>query len=173
MVRRSLVAVSVLLAFVATGTVPSLAEGRSGRNMALSHRASDGAVPSSAAPAAVVADSSWLEGIDVSHWNGTIDWAKVASSGRRFAFMKATEGTTFRDPTYAENRQGAVAAGLVVTAYHFARPDLNPGGAVAEANHFADVAGIGAGDIIPVLDLERDGGLSPAALIDWAEDSGK
>jgi GH25 family lysozyme M1 (1,4-beta-N-acetylmuramidase) len=108
-----------------------------------------------------------LPGIDVSHWQNDIDWAKVASSGVRFVFMKATEGRTFDDPNYAAYRAGALAAGLVVTAYHFANPGPGPNDPILEADHFVDVAGIDSGNIIPVLDLERTGGLGPAELIAW------
>src|SRR5207249_8313301 len=52
-----------------------------------------------------------IDGIDVSHWQNTIDWAKVAGAGYRFAFHKATEGQTYEDPKYATNRTAANAAG--------------------------------------------------------------
>ena len=137
-------------------------------------RASDGAMPG-AMPGAMVAspraNPSWLRGIDVSHYNGSIGWNKVANEGgKSFAIMKATEGRSYVDPTYADNRSGALAAGLVVTAYHFARPDRTNGDARAEADHFVNVAGIGVGDIIPALDLERTGGLSHKALVAWVWD---
>src|SRR5439155_21218837 len=104
--------------------------------------ASDGATPSRRVPTPPQTNPAWLEGVDISHWNGTIDWSQVAASGERFVVMKATEGTGYVDPTYSSNRQGALAAGLVVTAYHFARPDLHPAqaGAMAEADHYVDVA---------------------------------
>ena len=62
------------------------------------------------------------KGLDVSNWNGTINWDKVANAGYRFAFGKATEGTGYVDKTYTANRNGSEAAGLVFGAYHFARP---------------------------------------------------
>src|SRR6059058_1692614 len=94
----------------------------SSRGAATDH-ASDGGTGSRRVPTAPQTNPAWLEGIDVSHWNGSIDWSQVASSGERFAIMKATEGRTYVDPTYSSNRQGALDAGLAVTAYHFARPD--------------------------------------------------
>ncbi|MGZ8513845.1 MAG: GH25 family lysozyme [Candidatus Limnocylindrales bacterium] len=107
------------------------------------------------------------EGIDVSHWQNTIDWTQVAAAGKRFAFMKASEGTTLADPTYATNRSQARAVGLYVGAYHFARPDRTPGDAVAEADYFLAMSQLEAGDLVPVLDLEDAGGLSPAELQGW------
>lgn len=109
----------------------------------------------------------FVEGIDVSHWQGTIDWALVAGAGKRFAFLKASDSVDYVDPTYATNRSKAKANGLHVGAYHFARPDATPGDAEAEADHFVDTAGPAPGELLPVLDLERTGGLSTAALQVW------
>src|SRR5215217_9613824 len=65
------------------------------------------------------------EGIDVSHWQGTINWPQVRSAGKEFAFVKATESTNYVDPTAAGNVANARAAGLLVGVYHFARPTTN------------------------------------------------
>ena len=108
-----------------------------------------------------------LPGIDVSHWQHTIDWSKVAASGTRFAFLKATDGRTYVDPTYATNRAGAALAGVVVGAYHFARPDHGANDAQIEADHFVDNATPVTGDLLPVLDLETTGGLTPDELTAW------
>ncbi len=110
-----------------------------------------------------------IEGIDVSHWQNTIDWTQVALAGKRFAFMKASEGTTLADPTYSTNRAQAKAAGLYVGAYQFARPDRDPGDAVAEADYFLAMSQLAAGDLVPVLDLEATGGLTPAELLAWVQ----
>jgi GH25 family lysozyme M1 (1,4-beta-N-acetylmuramidase) len=109
------------------------------------------------------------EGIDVSHWQGTIDWAQVAASGKKFAYIKASESTDFVDPAYLVNRGNARAVGLYVGAYHFAQPSTTAGDAVAEADHFLAVAAPTHGDLFPVLDLERTGGLSQAALTSWVQ----
>ena len=61
-------------------------------------------------------------GIDVSHWQGRIDWDVVAASGVDFAIIKATEGSTKADEWYHRNRVRARRAGLYVAAYHFAHP---------------------------------------------------
>jgi GH25 family lysozyme M1 (1,4-beta-N-acetylmuramidase) len=109
------------------------------------------------------------EGIDVSHWQNTIDWTQVAAAGKRFAFMKASEGTTLADETYATNRAQARANGLYVGAYHFARPDRTPGDPAAEADYFLAMSQLEAGDLVPVLDLEDAGGLSPVELQEWVK----
>lgn len=93
----------------------------------------------------------------------------MAASGKAFAFLKASEGTSFVDTTYATNRAQAKAAGLVIGAYHFARPDATPGDAVAEADWFVATAAFARGDLRPVLDLETTGGLAPAALQAWVQ----
>ncbi len=108
-----------------------------------------------------------LPGIDISHWQETIDWPLVAGAGYTFAIAKATEGRTYVDPMYATNKSGAMASGLRFTAYHFARPDDAPNDAIIEADHFVDVAQLGPGNLIPVLDLERTGGLNQTQLTQW------
>src|SRR3982751_3375048 len=79
-----------------------------------------------------------VAGIDVSHWQGTINWASVAAAGKQFAFTKATEGTTYVDPTLATNTSGAKNAGLLTGVYHFAHPDTDT--AASEAQHFVAAA---------------------------------
>jgi GH25 family lysozyme M1 (1,4-beta-N-acetylmuramidase) len=54
-------------------------------------------------PITVCPGNTILQGVDISHYDGTIDWTKVKASGRAFAFAKATEGTTYTDPTFATN----------------------------------------------------------------------
>jgi len=58
--------------------------------------------------------------------------------------------------------------GLTVGAYHFAKPSLAPWDPRAEADHFLDVVGLGAGDVVPVLDIEETGGMSSRQLRTWA-----
>jgi lysozyme len=86
--------------------------------------------------------------IDVSHYNGAIDWPAVAAAGIALVFVKATQGTGFVDPAFARNRDGAAAAGLLVVSYHF----LDASDADEQAAHFLDVAGLARGQ---------------PAMIDW------
>jgi lysozyme len=60
-----------------------------------------------------------VHGIDVSRWQGTIDWRAARAAGTRFAFIKATEGGDHSDPRFRENWAGARAAGIPAGAYHF------------------------------------------------------
>ncbi len=109
-----------------------------------------------------------LPGIDVSHWQNTIDWKKVAGTGKRFVFLKATDGHDYLDPTFATNRAGARTNGLAVGAYHFARPDPSRGDAVEEARWFVSQADPRPGNLLPVLDLETSKGLDQQGITLWA-----
>jgi lysozyme len=111
--------------------------------------------------------SGFIEGIDVSHWQDTILWPQVAAAGKQFAFMKASEGVKYVDPTYTTNRAQANMNGIKVGAYHFAKPDTTTGDAVAEADHFIATANWSTGDLLPVLDLEVTGGLGTTKLQNW------
>jgi GH25 family lysozyme M1 (1,4-beta-N-acetylmuramidase) len=113
--------------------------------------------------------SGYMEGIDISHWQGTIDWVQVAAAGKRFAFMKASEGIKYVDPTYVTNRAQANVNGIRVGAYHFAKPGTEAGDAVAEADHFIATASWASGDLLPVLDLEVTGGLGTNKLQTWVK----
>jgi GH25 family lysozyme M1 (1,4-beta-N-acetylmuramidase) len=122
--------------------------------------------------AAPVRAADSTRGLDVSRWNPVSSWPRVAAAGYGFAFVKATEGTRITDPLYTRYRAGASAVGLRVGAYHFARPAgrtraAQLADARAEAAHFAAVARPHAGDLFPVLDLEKTGGLGSTALIAW------
>jgi GH25 family lysozyme M1 (1,4-beta-N-acetylmuramidase) len=123
-------------------------------------------------PAGTAGAQSYIQGIDVSHWQKSINWAKVARARYRFAFAKATDGRTFEDPNYAAYRSGATSHGIYFGAYHFARPEGSTWGARRwdarrEADFFVQTAKPAAGDLLPVLDLEKSGGLSPRHLKQW------
>jgi len=133
------------------------------------------AVTAGMAPAAVARGpkpkpTPRAEGIDASHWQGSIDWSQVAGAGKKFVFLKVSEGTAYTDPTYGANRSGARAAGIATGGYHFARPDSTAGDAVAEARAFLAAATFASNDLRPVLDIEVNGGLGVAALQQWVRD---
>jgi lysozyme len=101
-------------------------------------------------------------GIDVSHYQGRIDWRAVSGDGIGFAYLKATEGATFVDRAFARNWSGAGEAGIVRGAYHRFRAGRD---AVAQANHFLAVVPLRDGDLPPVLDVESTDGVSDARLV--------
>jgi GH25 family lysozyme M1 (1,4-beta-N-acetylmuramidase) len=109
-----------------------------------------------------------VPGLDVSHWQGDIDWRAVAADGQRFVFLKATDDVDYVDPTFAANRSQARANGLLVGAYHFARPDPARGDARREARHFVAVVHPDPGDLLPVLDMETSQGLGQSGVTRWA-----
>ena len=73
------------------------------------------------------------EGIDVSGWQGNVDYAQVASSGIQVVYMKASEGIDFVDPYFEQNYENAKANGLKVGFYHYLTARSNEA-AVAQAN---------------------------------------
>ena len=77
-----------------------------------------------------------VRGIDLSHHQGAVDWSQVAGDDIGFAYLKATEGSTYTDPTFATNADGAAGAGLRVGGYHYF--NLCAPGA-AQGEHFAAV----------------------------------
>lgn len=83
-----------------------------------------------------------------------------------FAWVKATEGRSYINPSFLSDLREARAAGIAVGAYHYARPDVN--NAAAEANHFLDVYRAQPNDLLPVLDLEVHADLSGAGMTAWA-----
>ena len=93
-----------------------------------------------------------LQGIDVSHHQGRIDWNTVAEAGIAFVYIKATEGTDWIDPRGASNWGSAKDAGLQVGAYHYYLL-CKPGG--QQADHFIDHVPLDAGALPPVIDLEH------------------
>ncbi len=123
-----------------------------------------------APPAAEEAAEVTYEGIDVSHYQGQVDWALVKAAGIHFAFAKATQGTSYVDPELTANWPAMRAAGLVRGAYHFMDPDQD---AAAQAEHFLATVQLEAGDLPPVLDIEVTEGMSveglDAAVRTWLE----
>ena len=87
--------------------------------------------------------------IDLSHHNGSVDFARIAAAGVLGVIHKATQGTDTVDPLYAERRVAARAAGLLWGAYHFG----TGADGVAQAVHFLDVVGADPATLL-VLDFE-------------------
>ncbi|MFN8398106.1 MAG: GH25 family lysozyme [Bacteroidia bacterium] len=111
-----------------------------------------------------------IRGIDVSHYQGEIDWARVKADGIRFAFVKATEGVNNVDSTFAANMKGAKAAGVKRGAYHFFHPNLDGS---EQAKHFLSQYTFKKGDLAPVLDLEVTDNVTATAIrreaLEWLE----
>lgn len=112
--------------------------------------------------ARVCAAGPTTKGIDVSYYQGTIDWAKVKSTGVEFAFVRVSDGLATIDSKFSQNWSGARAAGVVRGAYQFFRPNLD---AAAQANLFVQKVGtLAADDLPPVIDVEATGSQSAAVI---------
>jgi lysozyme len=92
-----------------------------------------------------------LRGIDVSHYQGPIDWPAVAHDDVAFAYVKASEGVGGRDAQFARNWRGAQRAGLRVGAYHYFIFCRSGG---AQARNFLAVAPHRKSALPPAVDLE-------------------
>jgi len=105
-----------------------------------------------------------VPGIDVSYWDAGIDWPKVRATGQRFVIAKATEGITYKDPTFDDNWFGAKSAGLLRGAYHFFRSNVD---AKKQADYFINyVRSVkDDGELPPVLDLETNDGISKDKIV--------
>ena len=91
-------------------------------------------------------------GIDVSKYQGTINWTKVAKDSTiRFVYVKATEGTSIQDPMYRTNITKAKKAGLLVGSYHLYSSKTT---AYQQMGNIRKVIKKSEQDLVPVLDIE-------------------
>jgi lysozyme len=103
-----------------------------------------------------------VHGIDVSKWQGSIDWSKVAQAGYKFAFIRVSDGLTYIDSYFPQNWAGAKNNGIIRGAYQFFRPNQD---AIQQAQLLLDKMGpLQKGDLPPVIDVENTGNLSPAEV---------
>jgi GH25 family lysozyme M1 (1,4-beta-N-acetylmuramidase) len=139
-----------------------------------------------AAPQSVMAPmaGNWMppgiQGIDVSGWQGNVDWPAQVRQNVKFAYVKATEGHTFRSDYYAQQYNGAASVGIPRGAYHFALPSASSG--AVQANYFVDNGGGWSADgrtLPPLLDVEYNPysslgntcyNMSASQMISWIRD---
>ena len=94
-------------------------------------------------------------GIDVSHFQGEVDWEEIKANNISFAYSKATQGISYVDSKFHENWKNMAAANLARGAYHFY---MAADDGATQAQHFIKTVGeLQAGDLHPVLDLEQGG----------------
>lgn len=102
-----------------------------------------------------------VKGLDVSSHQGNVNWRGAWTNGARFAYIKATEGTSYRNPYFAQQYNGSYNVGMIRGAYHFARPNISSG--TTQADYFVAHGG----------GWSRDGKTLPGALdIEWNPYSG-
>jgi GH25 family lysozyme M1 (1,4-beta-N-acetylmuramidase)/acylphosphatase len=113
----------------------------------------------------VCASGATVRGVDVSYYQGHIDWAKVKAHGVEFAIARVGDGPTYVDPQFAANWSGMKAAGVIRGTYQFFRAGSDP---IKQADllikEIKDHGGLHAGDLPPMLDVEVQDGVSDATL---------
>lgn len=93
-----------------------------------------------------------IHGIDVSHYQGSIDWATVAKQSEvGYVYLKASEGQNNQDSQYARNLREARKHGLKVGSYHFFRANVS---AQEQLRNFMSVVSPKQQDLIPMIDVE-------------------
>jgi len=95
-----------------------------------------------------------IHGVDVSHYQGTIDWQTLSQQGLDFAVIKATEGSTHIDDRFDENWQAAEQTHLYLGAYHFFSFDSEGD---RQAASYIETVGSLEGKLAPVVDVEYYG----------------
>ncbi|WP_354183064.1 GH25 family lysozyme [Arthrobacter sp. UYP6] len=96
-----------------------------------------------------------IQGMDVSSHQGNVDWNRAWAQGSKFAYVKATEGTGYKNPNFNQQYGGSYNVGMVRGAYHFALPNVSS--AVDQANYFVNNGGGWSADgktLPPLLDIE-------------------
>jgi len=162
---------------VAAAKPPPVVDGVQRFNVGSTHSPRLSQSQSSGTPAALRASGAVARGLDVASWEhphgALINWAQVARDGYTFVFVKASEGNYYANPYYATDLRQAKAAGLYVTGYHFAVPNVSGGAgqadyAVQRARYAAD------GRTMPLaLDIEYNPygrtcyGLTTARMVAW------
>ncbi|MFJ5938016.1 lysozyme [Streptomyces cinereoruber] len=117
------------------------------------------------------------EGVDVSSHQGNVAWSTLWNSGVRWAYVKATEGTYYKNTFFTQQYNGSYDVGMIRGTYHFATPDTT--GGAAQADYFVDNGGGWSKDgrTLPgVLDIEWNPygatcyGKTQAGMVTWIRD---
>jgi lysozyme len=101
-------------------------------------------------------NKNYIFGIDISHYNGTINWEQIKASKFpiQFVFIRSSMGKNGVDKQFNINYTKAKEAGYLVGVYHYYRPNEN---STQQFNHFNSVYTYKKGDLPPVLDIEEMG----------------
>ncbi|MDX6355901.1 MAG: hypothetical protein QOF98_2804 [Streptomyces sp.] len=134
------------------------------------HEGTGGPVDTSAATPFV----TQTPGMDVSGYQGNVDWTTAWNNGAKFVYIKATEGTSYTNPYFAQQYNGSYNVGMIRGAYHFGLPDVSSG--ATQADYFVAHGGGWSGDgkTLPgALDIEYNPygatcyGLSTSSMVSW------
>ena len=102
-----------------------------------------------------------VNGVDVSHFQGQVDWQKVKADSISYVYLKATDGITYTDPKYIDNSSELYKVGLAFGSYHFFEPDDDP---IDQAKHYISVTSQQKDILRPVLDVEISRGKTPQEI---------
>jgi lysozyme len=103
-----------------------------------------------------------VKGMDVSYYQGTIDWAKVKADGVKYAIIRVSDGLNTPDTKFDSYWAGSRAAGVLHGAYQYFEPSQDP---IAQADMLlAKIGTLRADDLPPTIDVEATGGLTPAQV---------
>ncbi|MFE5547825.1 lysozyme [Streptomyces sp. NPDC056534] len=129
------------------------------------------------APGGASAQAVQTEGVDVSSHQGNVAWSTLWNSGVKWAYVKATEGTYYKNTYFNQQYTGSYNVGMIRGTYHFATPDTTTG--AAQADYFVDNGGGWSKDgrTLPgVLDIEWNPygatcyGKTQAGMVAWIRD---
>lgn len=121
-----------------------------------------------------------VQGMDVSSHQPSVNWKTEWNKGARYAYVKASEATSYKNPLFSSQTKGASGAGMLRGAYHFAIPNVSSG--AAQANYFVNNGGGWSADgntLPPLLDVEYNPypelgnicyDMSPAKMVQWIKD---
>ena len=121
-----------------------------------------------------------IQGVDVSGWQAGVNWGAQFNQGARFAYVKATESTTFTNKLFSEQYTGSRNAGMIRGAYHFATPSTSTG--AEQARFFVANGGGWSADgmtLPPLLDIEYNPyatlgnscfNMSPSQIVNWVRE---
>ncbi|HLK41236.1 MAG TPA: GH25 family lysozyme [Polyangiaceae bacterium] len=115
--------------------------------------------------ARVCASGPIVQGVDVSKYDGTVDWSQAKAAGIQFGFARISDGTANPDAYFSKNWQGMSDGGIVRGAYQYFRASVDP---TAQANLVASslqqAGGLRAGDLPVVMDVETADGQAAAII---------
>jgi GH25 family lysozyme M1 (1,4-beta-N-acetylmuramidase) len=182
--RAPLTVTGVLTGLLLTQSVPAavpdtgaVTPERGSAYMGMGVLAHDGSVADASDDSLSDSRTGQTEGVDVSSHQRDVAWSTLYGSGVRWAYTKATEGTSYRNAYFTQQYNGPYQLGMVRGAYHFATPDST--GGAAQADYFVAHGGGWSGDgrTLPgVLDIEWNPygpacyGKSKSQMVGWIRD---
>jgi GH25 family lysozyme M1 (1,4-beta-N-acetylmuramidase) len=106
-------------------------------------------------------NNSNYKGIDISSWQGNVDFKKVKDSGIKIVFIKVTEGISYVNNYFSSAYTNAKAQGMIIGVYHFFLGGIDP---KAQARHFVNIIGNREIDCRLAIDIEQTNGLDKTSL---------